>query len=221
MSNVRSSESDGQSAPTGANGRPPGGSRLGRSIYRLFGIPYTPAHADRGIAFLIWKIVRKFVNVVLIPNIPFLPLRIFLYRCIGFTIGKGCEIGMKTYMDDVHPERTIVEDLVTVSYNCTFAVHGPGTSDTDRIVLRRGCYVGVACTIVGNVKIGECATIGAGSLVIHDIPAYCTAVGVPAKVIKTDTVPFEWSRAAVEAARAPTREGRRGAEGAEGDKRVV
>lgn len=167
-------------------------------------------HADRGVPVLFWKIVRKFLNVVLIPDIPFNPLRVALYRhVIRFKIGAGSEVGMKTYLDDVHPERTLIEDCVTISYRCTFAVHGPGTSDSDRIILRRGCYLGVACTVVGNVEIGECATVGAGSLVIHDIPAYCTAVGVPARVVKTDTVPFDWSRAAVEASKRREEQSRR------------
>ena len=38
-------------------------------------------------------------------------------------------------------------------------------------------------TIVGNIKIGDNAKIGAGSVVIDDIPKDCTAVGVPAKII--------------------------------------
>ena len=38
-------------------------------------------------------------------------------------------------------------------------------------------------TIVGNIKIGDNTKIGAGSVVLNDIPKDCTAVGVPAKII--------------------------------------
>lgn len=45
-------------------------------------------------------------------------------------------------------------------------------------------YIGAKATIIGPVKIGNGAKIGAGALVITDIPAGCTAVGVLAKVVK-------------------------------------
>ena len=38
-------------------------------------------------------------------------------------------------------------------------------------------------TIIGNIKIGDNVRIGAGSVVLNDIPNDCTAVGVPAKII--------------------------------------
>jgi len=44
--------------------------------------------------------------------------------------------------------------------------------------------MGSCSTVIQNLKIGKGAIIGAGSVVVKDIPAYSTAVGVPAKVIK-------------------------------------
>lgn len=51
-------------------------------------------------------------------------------------------------------------------------------------VLRKGCYIGMSSTIVGPVEIGEGAMIGAGAVVVKDIPPMTLAVGLPAKVIK-------------------------------------
>jgi maltose O-acetyltransferase len=45
-------------------------------------------------------------------------------------------------------------------------------------------WIGASVTILKGVKVGDGAVIGAGSLVVKDIPAYRIAVGVPAKVIK-------------------------------------
>jgi hypothetical protein len=42
--------------------------------------------------------------------------------------------------------------------------------------------VGAGASILGNVKIGDCAKIGAAALVLSSIPAFATAVGCPAKV---------------------------------------
>lgn len=44
--------------------------------------------------------------------------------------------------------------------------------------------IGANSVILGNVSIGDNSTIGAGSIVIKDVPKNCTVVGNPAKVIK-------------------------------------
>ena len=53
------------------------------------------------------------------------------------------------------------------------------------INIKDGVHVGIGSIIMPGVTIGEGAVIGAGSVVTRDIPPYCVAVGVPAKVIKT------------------------------------
>jgi len=137
---------------------------------------------------MLWKPVRKVINVVLIPNIPFNRLRILLYRLVGFKIGKHVFIGMKCYMDDVKPANTIIEDNVTISYGCYFAVHGK-YQGTAPITVKQEAYIGVGAIIlssqkIGPVVIGEGAIVGAGAVVNRSIPDHATAVGVPARIIK-------------------------------------
>ena len=47
-----------------------------------------------------------------------------------------------------------------------------------------GSWLGTHVVIAGNVKIGKHCVIGANSVVTKDIPDYCVAVGIPAKIIK-------------------------------------
>ncbi len=54
----------------------------------------------RSILSLIWILIRKFFNVVIIPNISSNKLRILLYRMIGYKMGKNVFIGMKCYLVD-------------------------------------------------------------------------------------------------------------------------
>ena len=53
------------------------------------------------------------------------------------------------------------------------------------IVIEDGAHIGIGSIIMPGVTIGKGAVIGAGAVVTQDIPPYCVAVGVPAKVIKT------------------------------------
>jgi len=66
-------------------------------FYELRGKP-VPYYAKYSLALILWKPIRKFMNVVIIPNIPFNVIRILGYRLLGFEIGKRVFIGMKCYM---------------------------------------------------------------------------------------------------------------------------
>jgi serine O-acetyltransferase len=74
----------------------------------------------------------------------------------------------------------VVGDEVTILQNVTI---GRKNSEPDRAPkIGRGVYLGGGATIIGDVSIGDFAKIGAGTLVEHDVPAGCTAIGVPARL---------------------------------------
>jgi acetyltransferase-like isoleucine patch superfamily enzyme len=144
-----------------------------------------PYYAKYSLFTFIWKPIRKYINVVIIPNTPFSNLRVMLYRMLGFKIGKNVFIGMKCYLDDIEPEKTIIEDDVVISYGCYFACHGKWQQHTS-IVIEKGAYLGMRCNVVSGkdgIVIGENAIIGAGSLVHKSISGNISVAGVPAKMI--------------------------------------
>lgn len=144
-----------------------------------------PYYANNSLLYILWKSVRKFINVVVIPCVPFNCARILLYRAIGYKIVKNVFIGMRCYMDDMEPSKTIIEDNVTISYGCYFATHGRKQTHTT-ILIRSGTYIGMAAIIIAGkegIKLGEKCVVDAGALVNKSIPPGRTAVGVPAKVI--------------------------------------
>lgn len=57
-------------------------------------------------------------------------------------------------------------------------------------VLGNDIFVGAGAKIVGGVVIGDGARIGANAVVVEDIPAYATVVGVPARVVRRRQPPF-------------------------------
>ena len=106
------------------------------------------------------------------------------------TFGKGCIVGFGVTMTvDIR-----VGDFVLVSNGCNvghdaalddFATLYPGVHVSGNVHLGAGCEVGVGSNIIQGLSVGQNAVLGAGCAVIRDIPANCTAVGVPAKVIRT------------------------------------
>jgi acetyltransferase-like isoleucine patch superfamily enzyme len=159
---------------------------LAEQFYKKILKKEPPYYAKYSLWTILWKPIRKYLNVVIIPNVPFSNLRVSLYRMIGFKIGKNVFIGMRCYMDDVAIKNTIIEDGVTVSYGCYFACHGKGQKHTT-ITIKKGTYIGMRCNILSGkdgIVIGENCIIGAGALVNKSIPKESIGVGVPVRIIK-------------------------------------
>ncbi len=97
-------------------------------------------------------------------------------------LGKGIMIDHGTGV--VIGETAVVGDDVSMLHGVTLG--GSGKEGGDRHPkIGNGVMIGANASILGNIKIGERSKIGAGSVVLEDIPAFSTAVGVPAKIIAT------------------------------------
>ncbi len=55
----------------------------------------------------------------------------------------------------------------------------------DKIVIKKGAWIGAGASILPGVTIGKYAIVGAGAIVTKDVPDYSVVVGIPAKVVKT------------------------------------
>lgn len=91
-------------------------------------------------------------------------------------IGKGFYVGHGFCM--VVHGNTIIGDNVNISQFVNI-----GTNDDSSAVIGDNVYIGPHVSIVGGVKIGNNVTIGAGAVVVKDIPDNATVVGVPARVV--------------------------------------
>ena len=90
----------------------------------------------------------------------------FIDHGIGIIIGEGVAIG----------------DDVSMMQGVTIGRSPKGQAGTPRI--GRGVALYTGATVLGDVDIGDFAKIGAGSLVLASVPSGCTAVGVPARVVR-------------------------------------
>ncbi|WP_395339756.1 serine O-acetyltransferase [Ningiella sp. W23] len=95
-------------------------------------------------------------------------------------IGKGVMFDHATGI--VIGETAVVEDNVSILQEVTLG--GTGNESGDRHPkVRQGVMIGSGAKILGNIEIGRGSRIGAGSVVLNDVPQCTTVVGVPAKVV--------------------------------------
>ncbi|WP_025733686.1 serine O-acetyltransferase [Carnimonas nigrificans] len=98
----------------------------------------------------------------------------------------GCGIFVDHATGVVIGETAVIEDDVTLLHSVTLGGTGAHTGDRHPKV-RRGAFIGADAKLLGNIEIGEAARIGAGSVVLTEIPPHATAVGIPAKIVSRDT----------------------------------
>lgn len=95
-------------------------------------------------------------------------------------IGKGIMFDHATGI--VIGETTVIEDDVSIMQSVTLG--GTGNEKGDRHPkIRTGVLVAAGAKVLGNIEIGVGAKIGAGSVVLDDVPPHTTVVGVPARVV--------------------------------------
>jgi len=104
----------------------------------------------------------------------------------GIEIHPGAHIGRRLFIDHgmgvVVGETSIIGDDVTLYQNVTLG--GTGKEKGKRHpTLRDGVFVGNSANILGNITIGEHSRVGAGSVVLRDVPPDSTVVGNPAHII--------------------------------------
>jgi serine O-acetyltransferase len=79
-------------------------------------------------------------------------------------------------------ETAVIEDDVSILQDVTLG--GTGKEDGDRHPkIRQGVLIGAGAKILGNIEVGRCSKVAAGSVVVKPVPAHSTVAGVPARVI--------------------------------------
>ena len=105
----------------------------------------------------------------------------------GIEIHPGARIGQRLFID--HGMGIVFGETTEVGDNCTI-YHGVTLGGTGKDVGKRhptlgnNVLIGAGAKVLGPVFIGDNVRIGAGSVVLHNIPANATAVGVPAEVVR-------------------------------------
>ena len=104
----------------------------------------------------------------------------------GVDIHPAARIGRGIFVDHGHAivigETAVIEDNVSLMQEVTLGGTGKETGDRHPKI-RHGVLIGAGAKILGNIEIGHCSRVAAGSVVLHDVPPNRTVAGVPAKVV--------------------------------------
>lgn len=104
----------------------------------------------------------------------------------GVDIHPAARVGKGLMIDHAHSivigETAVVGDNVSMLHSVTLG--GTGKEDGDRHPkIGNGVLIGAGAKVLGNITIGNCSRIAAGSVVLQDIPPMKTVAGVPAKIV--------------------------------------
>lgn len=112
-------------------------------------------------------------------------------RKTGIEIHPGAVIGKGFFIDHgsgvIIGETTIIGDNVTLYQGVTLGGTGKETGKRHP-TLCDNVMVSAGAKIIGSFTIGENSKIGAGSVVLEEVPPNCTVVGVPGRIVKRDNI---------------------------------
>ncbi len=92
---------------------------------------------------------------------------VFIDHGMGVVIGETAEVGAGT----------------VIYQRVTLGVTGKQTGKRHPTV-GENCVISAGAKVLGDITIGDCAKVGAGAVVLRDVPAHATVVGVPARVVR-------------------------------------
>lgn len=101
-------------------------------------------------------------------------------------INPAARLGKGLFMDHatgiVIGETAVVGDNVSILQGVTLG--GTGKAEQDRHPkIGNGVLIGAGAKVLGNIRVGDCARIAAGSVVVREVPPNVTVAGVPARIV--------------------------------------
>jgi len=145
---------------------------------------------------IIRGIFNRVLHIIAYVTFPY-QVTVFLHKMRGVKIGKHSHIARLVSLDDRNPELIEIGKGVAITTGVIILCHQRDLSNykegmyamhcpfkEGKVIIEDGAHIGIGAIIMPGVTIGKGAVIGAGAVVTKDIPAYCVAVGSPAKIIK-------------------------------------
>ena len=136
-------------------------------------------------AILLHRLAHKLytMNVPLVPRI----ISQFSRTLTGIEIHPGAKIGRRFFIDHgmgvVVGETAEIGDDVLLYQGVTLGGTGKERGKRHPTVGNH-VVIGTGAKVLGNIRVGDCVKIGAGSVVVHPVPDHSTVVGIPGRVVR-------------------------------------
>jgi serine O-acetyltransferase len=141
-------------------------------------------------------VAHRLVHALFRAKVPLLPrmLSTFSRFFTGIEIDPGAKIGKGVFID--HGMGVVIGETAEVGDGCTIyqgvTLGGTSLARTKRHpTLGRNVSIGSGAAVLGAIYVGDGAKIGANSVVVKDIPANATVVGIPGRVVLQDGKPLQ------------------------------
>jgi serine O-acetyltransferase len=136
---------------------------------------------DGTTSMILYRLMQWSGRYRLVPlEMLFNKLNAILGNCI---IGRGAQFGPGFVL--IHSTGVVINGCVRGGSNI-YIEHQVtiGAERRASPVLGSGVFVGAGAKILGAIRIGNGARVGANAVVLHDVPAHSTVVGIPARVVR-------------------------------------
>lgn len=105
----------------------------------------------------------------------------------GVEIHPAAQLGRRLFID--HAMGVVIGETAVVGDDCVLyqgvTLGGTGNESGKRHpTLGNGVHVGTGAKVLGNITIGDNVRIGGNSVVVKDVPANCTVVGIPGRIVR-------------------------------------
>jgi len=118
---------------------------------------------------------------------PHKKVRVFFHKLRGVKIGKKVEIGYMVSIDNVHPDKVVIQEGATIVLGSVILSHdnahyktANSAKNIQEVRIGMNSFIGANCVILPGVNIGKGAIVSAGSVVHLNVPNYTVVGGNPA-----------------------------------------
>jgi len=112
-------------------------------------------------------------------------------RTLGAEVGEGCFIGPTDIELEINPRHLKIGNHVAMASGVTFATQDgtpwlfqdriPDIPADDKVIIEDNCFIGYRAILYPGIRIGPNSVVGAGSVVVSDVPPNTLVMGVPAR----------------------------------------
>jgi serine O-acetyltransferase len=141
---------------------------------------------DGTLAMVVYRLMQWSRRHRLVPlEMIFNKFNVVFCHCI---IGRGAEFGAGFVL--IHSTGVVINGLVKGGRNVLIEHQVTiGAERRQAPTIGDDVFLGAGAKILGSVNVGDGARVGANAVVVRDVPAHSTVVGIPARVVRQRTIP--------------------------------